>query len=410
MIGTLIASLVSMLLVCGAGCLIVPTLRTKLLDKAPYLVILTKRKWAPFVVILLGMSGATNNLNSFIAQIHGFPNKESYQDAVKQNISSYDDYKIFAEKRMVEEAALEEVRAKERKIVDAKRAEERKVADAKAAEEKRIADEKAAEEKKLAEAKALSALGFSSTEQKLDLQKRGYQNYAAYNTVKSLTPEKFLTDCKAPSRAVFEAQCKGKKISWRGEISSFSSDGVNVKVLTDDGSDAKFSIDSKSLRSFVTSGDKGKILEFEGIVERQNIVSPDIEQISFSRIETDEQLNSRKEAQLRIAKEKERNDAMEVQRHLEDAEWLDKKFDVVASIACRPEIEKLAKFNFEWIDGFLETKFDSYSTKTVTPGVLRISGEKIKFQNGFGAWQIMRYRCDYDVVNKRVVNTGANPR
>ena len=34
---------------------------------------------------------------------------------------------------------------------------------------------------------------------------------------------------------------------------------------------------------------------------------------------------------------------------------------------------------------------------TKAPYVLTVAGDKIKFQNGFGAWRKQKYRCDYDV-------------
>jgi hypothetical protein len=50
----------------------------------------------------------------------------------------------------------------------------------------------------------------------------------------------------------------------------------------------------------------------------------------------------------------------------------------------------------------LDTKFSSYLVKTKAPGILTVAGSKIKFQNGFGAMQFMKYQCDYDVKKKKV--------
>ena len=36
-----------------------------------------------------------------------------------------------------------------------------------------------------------------------------------------------------------------------------------------------------------------------------------------------------------------------------------------------------------------------------------IFGDKLKFQNGFGAWANVIYMCVYDMKNKEVVRVGA---
>lgn len=95
---------------------------------------------------------------------------------------------------------------------------------------------------------------------------------------------------------------------------------------------------------------------------------------------------------------------------LMDADYLQKTFGTEAGIYCRSAVERLAKYNFEWFDRWYETKFDSYITKVFQPGVLIVAGDKIKFQNGFGAWQIMSYRCEFDTQSKKVLNASAQAR
>ena len=109
-----------------------------------------------------------------------------------------------------------------------------------------------------------------------------------------------------------------------------------------------------------------------------------------------------KEAEAKL-KEEER-------ARLMNADYLQKTYGIEANVTCQPEVEKLAKNNFEWFDKWYETKFSSYITKVYDPGVLIIAGDKIKFQNGFGGWQIMSYRCEYDTQAKKVVNVNAQPR
>lgn len=63
---------------------------------------------------------------------------------------------------------------------------------------------------------------------------------------------------------------------------------------------------------------------------------------------------------------------------------------------CRPLIERHAKYVHEWTDGALSTKLGGYVWKDQEHGVVTFFGDKIRFQNGFGAWQNMVYECDFD--------------
>jgi predicted nucleic acid-binding Zn-ribbon protein len=79
------------------------------------------------------------------------------------------------------------------------------------------------------------------------------------------------------------------------------------------------------------------------------------------------------------------------QRHLMDAQR-----------ACRPEIEKLARYQAEWtyrLDGM----FESYSVRT--DGSILFIGNEVKFQNGFGAWSKQSYRCVYDPSDRSALAT-----
>jgi hypothetical protein len=80
-----------------------------------------------------------------------------------------------------------------------------------------------------------------------------------------------------------------------------------------------------------------------------------------------------------------------------------------ASVRCDSMIEKLAKFSFEWTDRWYERKFSKFGWENMDKGTLRFLGDKIKFQNGFGAWQIMTYECVFDPTTKIVLNVRAYP-
>lgn len=248
-------------------------------------------------------------------------------------------------------------------------------------------------------------LGFSSLDEMKFFKSRGYKTMSEYKDAKNLTTEYFSVECLAADDLGYRSKCLKKKVSWKGVISSFGSYGATVDVLNDDGTYPKktFKIDSPSIASKLNNSGAGKMIIFDGVIGRRNYVNPDIDDATIFWLESD----SEKEARFL---EKEEAERAEMQAHLNDAGWLVDKFNYQASSACRPQIERLAKYGFEWVDGWLESKFQSFIAGTVSPGVFIITGDKAKFQNGFGAWQMMVYQCEYDAVNKKVVSVSAFPR
>ena len=80
------------------------------------------------------------------------------------------------------------------------------------------------------------------------------------------------------------------------------------------------------------------------------------------------------------------------------------KHHASASVYCVNYVEKMAKYSFEWTDGMFESKFSHFRWKNINQGVTTYIGDKIKFQNGFGAWQNMTYECDFDPVNNQILD------
>lgn len=74
--------------------------------------------------------------------------------------------------------------------------------------------------------------------------------------------------------------------------------------------------------------------------------------------------------------------------------WAERNL-IDASAPCTKAIEARAKWQVEWIDGILEPKFDRFKAGE-TASVVIYMGDKVKFQNGFGAWGRMRYACYFD--------------
>lgn len=81
-----------------------------------------------------------------------------------------------------------------------------------------------------------------------------------------------------------------------------------------------------------------------------------------------------------------------------------------AQILCQPMVENHAQYSFEWTDGFLEPKFSYYRAVSLRNETMIIMGDTIKFQNGFGAWQNMKYECKYDAKNNKLLSAQVSPK
>lgn len=93
----------------------------------------------------------------------------------------------------------------------------------------------------------------------------------------------------------------------------------------------------------------------------------------------------------------------------EDLQCWGDKHSIGAAIRCRAPVEKLAKYSFEWTDGWLEPKFSRFRWASKSAGTVTYVGDKIKFQNGFGAFQFYTYFCDYDPDHEVVLDVRAVP-
>jgi len=76
-----------------------------------------------------------------------------------------------------------------------------------------------------------------------------------------------------------------------------------------------------------------------------------------------------------------------------------------AEIGCRDKIERFAKYDFKWVDGYKFSRFKWHRK----PNSVTFIGDKIKFQNGFGAWQHYTYECDFDTKNRTALTVRVKP-
>jgi hypothetical protein len=88
--------------------------------------------------------------------------------------------------------------------------------------------------------------------------------------------------------------------------------------------------------------------------------------------------------------------------------WGD-KHSISGGVYCKDPVEKLAKFTARWTDGTFETKFSHFRWLDQSKGTLTLIGDKIEFQNGFGAYQGHTYECDFDPATNQVLAVRASP-
>ena len=117
----------------------------------------------------------------------------------------------------------------------------------------------------------------------------------------------------------------------------------------------------------------------------------------------------------RRADAKKRNEERAIERAQQDRlcktdlECWGEKHALSATFASQKIIEKHAKYQFEWTDGWLGVKMSRFRWKNKSRQTLTYFGDQIKFQNGFGAWQNMTYQCDYDPINEKVLDVRVYP-
>jgi hypothetical protein len=90
-----------------------------------------------------------------------------------------------------------------------------------------------------------------------------------------------------------------------------------------------------------------------------------------------------------------------------DLKCLGEKSLSYASGDCRQFIEHLAKNDFQWTDEWYQPKFSHYRWGDRDRGIITYIGDRIKLQNGFGAWIRSTYECDYDTQAKKVIDARA---
>jgi hypothetical protein len=74
---------------------------------------------------------------------------------------------------------------------------------------------------------------------------------------------------------------------------------------------------------------------------------------------------------------------------------------------CRRSVEALAPYDFQWMQG---QKFSVFERYPDNPTIITYSGDRIRFQNAVGAWQVMTYACDFNVVSGKAIEARVDPK
>ena len=111
----------------------------------------------------------------------------------------------------------------------------------------------------------------------------------------------------------------------------------------------------------------------------------------------EERAAAKAESDRKDAEEKVRK-AAELANCRQDKSCWANKHTFTGTYECQHKIERMAKYEAQWTDGWLEVKFPRYRWRDWDKKILTHIGDKIKFQNGFGAWSPMIYECDVNLA------------
>lgn len=81
----------------------------------------------------------------------------------------------------------------------------------------------------------------------------------------------------------------------------------------------------------------------------------------------------------------------------------------LAEVFCEEPIERHARYGHRWTGGVV---FDErFSVVRAAPDNSHVTyiGDKLQFQNGFGAWENMIYECDFDLDDDEVITVRVRP-
>ena len=78
----------------------------------------------------------------------------------------------------------------------------------------------------------------------------------------------------------------------------------------------------------------------------------------------------------------------------DDGRTVDDDPTIEAGVYCSDAIERQAQYASRWTNGFGERKFSRYRWENEEKTLAFLIGDRVEFQNGFGAWQPHWYSCE----------------
>jgi len=118
---------------------------------------------------------------------------------------------------------------------------------------------------------------------------------------------------------------------------------------------------------------------------------------------------AQKAAKAQKAEQRKREREIENEKCKKDLQCWGSKSSFRAISASKKRIENHAKYDFKWTDGWLEPKFSRLKWKNKKKLIITYVGDKIQFQNGFGAYQNHIYEVDFDTLNEKLLGIRVYP-
>lgn len=157
--------------------------------------------------------------------------------------------------------------------------------------------------------------------------------------------------------------------------------------------------------------DDAKKLGFADAADRTEATAAGI---TDAKLWTDLKSKREQEEATRIATEKAARDEKiaayeraQEEKCRNEIQCIGDKKHIEATFACRKFVENLAENDYQWVDGWSESKFSHLRFKNLKHDTITYSGDKIQFQNGIGNWIRHTYECDYNIDDKSVVDVRA---
>jgi hypothetical protein len=256
--------------------------------------------------------------------------------------------------------------------------------------------------------------GFIDLEQAKLLKKYGDTLASAIAAGSAISLKKFK-ECDKSGASMYENECYGKNVIWYAKIDRHADDGVYLDVVEscDENGESSKAVWSRELSYDFWKKNDDACIQIKAEIRDENFMTPTIVVDEVLWIESKQKKLERIDAAKKLAEEerirKEKQKLAELEQNKFNPEWLSDNFSIEGGVLCKPYVEKLAKHTYRWTDGWLGTKFPSYLVSNEgEPFVLTMVGDKIEFQNGFGAWSKTEYFCSYNVKTKKVLNVWAN--